>query len=178
MPPSRSNSLKQDKGMYEWLREQSWSDFASSLASFYEKSGGLTEKQYESAKNMRMKLDDSYDPFGEDIENGVYIDEEKDLIFKLAWTTRRDFKSRSLRSRGIDSPNWRDVTNGYMHNDRDNFFENVRNGELRMLDESELIEIGRRTGICCVCGKTLDNPQSIAAGIGPYCAKQQKEKDL
>ncbi len=29
---------------------------------------------------------------------------------------------------------------------------------------------GRATGRCCCCGRTLTNPDSIAAGIGPICA--------
>lgn len=29
---------------------------------------------------------------------------------------------------------------------------------------------GQQTGICCVCGAELTDPNSIAAGIGPYCA--------
>lgn len=29
---------------------------------------------------------------------------------------------------------------------------------------------GRETGSCCVCARTLTNPDSIAAGIGPICS--------
>ena len=35
---------------------------------------------------------------------------------------------------------------------------------------SEARAYGKRTGICCCCGRTLTNPDSIAAGIGPICA--------
>ena len=31
-------------------------------------------------------------------------------------------------------------------------------------------EIGRLTGICCVCGRTLTNEASIEEGIGPVCS--------
>jgi hypothetical protein len=31
---------------------------------------------------------------------------------------------------------------------------------------------GKRTGICCCCGKELTDADSIAAGIGPVCAKR------
>jgi hypothetical protein len=177
MSSVRARELKKDQSMYEWLKEQDWSEFATSLSAYYEKSGGFTEKQYESARSMRIKLDECYDPLGTAVENGVYIDDVDETIYKLSWTKKNDFKSRSLRKREINSPSWREVKNGFSRNDRDDFFNNVRDGVLRMLDEDELVQIGRRTGICCVCGKTLDNPQSIAAGIGPYCAKQQKEKD-
>jgi hypothetical protein len=33
-------------------------------------------------------------------------------------------------------------------------------------------EIGRATGRCCVCSRTLTNEDSIAAGIGPVCAER------
>lgn len=31
---------------------------------------------------------------------------------------------------------------------------------------------GILTGICCCCGKDLTVPKSVAAGIGPVCAKR------
>jgi len=36
------------------------------------------------------------------------------------------------------------------------------------LEEMKLY--GRRTGNCCLCGRTLTNESSIEAGIGPICA--------
>lgn len=34
------------------------------------------------------------------------------------------------------------------------------------------VEYGHRTGSCCVCGRTLTDPESVAAGIGPVCASK------
>lgn len=167
------NHLKKDESMFNWLREQTWSEFAQSLAIFHQKNGGLTEKQHKSAVSMRLKLDEYYDPYGKTIENGVYMDVENREIYKLSWTTRNEFKSRSLRMRQIDSPNWRNVG----EYGKEEFFAGVANGEFVALSEEQLVQIGKDTGICCVCGKVLDNPASIAAGIGPYCAKQQRMKD-
>lgn len=31
---------------------------------------------------------------------------------------------------------------------------------------------GRETGICCICGRLLENPESVARGIGPICAEK------
>lgn len=31
---------------------------------------------------------------------------------------------------------------------------------------------GRSTGVCCCCGRTLTDPDSVAAGIGPICAEK------
>ena len=33
-------------------------------------------------------------------------------------------------------------------------------------------EIGKRTGICCICGLTLTNEASIQEGIGPICKEK------
>lgn len=37
------------------------------------------------------------------------------------------------------------------------------------LSLDEAAEFGKKFGVCCVCGKTLTDPKSIAAGIGPVC---------
>jgi hypothetical protein len=34
------------------------------------------------------------------------------------------------------------------------------------------IAYGKATGNCCICSKTLTNPASIEAGIGPVCASK------
>jgi hypothetical protein len=49
-------------------------------------------------------------------------------------------------------------------------------GAIRRLSASdamtveEAAEFGRLYGVCCVCGRTLTDEQSIAAGIGPVCS--------
>ena len=37
---------------------------------------------------------------------------------------------------------------------------------------AEAIAFGRRTGRCCVCGRTLENRESVDRGIGPICAEK------
>lgn len=37
---------------------------------------------------------------------------------------------------------------------------------------AEAKEFGRMTGHCCRCGRRLDVPESVEAGIGPVCAKR------
>jgi hypothetical protein len=177
VPRKFKSDLKVDQSMRDWLEQQDWSDFAQSLVMYYDNNDGFSPAQYESARKMRYKLDDSYDIYGLSVENGAYYDPENKEIYKLSWVTKNDYKSRSLRKRDVDSPNWREVKNGYRLNDRDNFFQSVKCGDFYKLTEEQMVQIGKDTGICAVCGKTLDNPKSIAAGIGPYCAKQQKNID-
>lgn len=35
-----------------------------------------------------------------------------------------------------------------------------------------VVAIGRDTHTCCACGAELTDPESVARGIGPYCAKK------
>lgn len=37
---------------------------------------------------------------------------------------------------------------------------------------AEAAAYGRRTGRCCVCGRTLTNETSVQAGIGPVCSRR------
>jgi len=43
-------------------------------------------------------------------------------------------------------------------------------GGERKPTREELIEEGKRTGVCQVCHRKLTNPVSVAAGIGPICS--------
>lgn len=42
--------------------------------------------------------------------------------------------------------------------------------ETRMTKE-QAAAYGRETGICMICNRTLSDPKSVAAGIGPICIK-------
>lgn len=42
--------------------------------------------------------------------------------------------------------------------------------EIEADPKAAAIAYGKATGNCCICSKTLTNPESIAAGIGPVCA--------
>jgi hypothetical protein len=165
---SKRRGLVVDRDMHMWLGRQDWSSFAQSLSNFYYKTGGLTQKQYESAVKMRMSVDKFYDPYGDNIVDGVYIS-ERNYIYKLTTAPEDDFgfAKRSLRGRRIDSPSWSEIKGS----GQIGFYTGVNDGTKRLLSDDELVQIGRDTGICCVCGKVLDNPKSIAAGIGPHCAK-------
>lgn len=41
--------------------------------------------------------------------------------------------------------------------------------EATRLDADEAAEFGQLYGVCCVCGRTLTDEESIARGIGPVC---------
>lgn len=58
-----------------------------------------------------------------------------------------------------------------------NFYSMTQNGTLHMpttctkMDKNSVAAFGKQISFCMVCGKTLTDPQSIADGIGPICAK-------
>lgn len=172
---SGTSKLIKDDDMRIWLMLQTWSDFAQSLYDYSLTHGGFTEKQMLSAEKMRIKVDPEYDPYGEGIWEGVYIDDEDKYIFKISIVTKNNNEQvRSIRKRLIDMPGWSDIK---LASNKALLFGCIKTGTYRMLNDDELIDIGRRTGICCDCGKVLDNPKSIAAGIGPYCAKMRSQSN-
>lgn len=51
-------------------------------------------------------------------------------------------------------------------------YATARAGILRKISadvKAAAIRYGKELGVCSVCGRTLTNPESIAAGIGPVC---------
>jgi hypothetical protein len=38
--------------------------------------------------------------------------------------------------------------------------------------ESVFAEFGKKFGVCCMCGRELTNPESVALGIGPVCRQR------
>jgi len=172
--PGTSKLIKDDD-MRGWLMLQKWSDFAQSLYDYCLNNGGFTEKQLMAAEKLRIKVDSTYDPYGKGIWEGVYIDDEDKYIFKISIVTKNNNEQvRSIRKRLIDMPGWSDIK---LASNKALLFGHIKAGTYRMLNDDELVDIGRRTGICCDCGKVLDNPKSIAAGIGPYCAKMRSQSN-
>lgn len=47
-----------------------------------------------------------------------------------------------------------------------------KSGEWNKMDGAFAATIGKKIGYCCCCGAMLTDPNSIAAGIGPVCAKK------
>ena len=51
---------------------------------------------------------------------------------------------------------------------RSGAMKNAKNWTLLTLGVAEAF--GKKFGVCCMCGRTLTNTDSIEAGIGPICA--------
>ena len=155
------------------LRPLEWSSFAQSLVSFYDKAGFLTKKQLIAGSKLVGGLNkEQTEKWVVNIPDGFYVDvDEKEYypqIYKVFTTNSR----RSIRSRGVHSPHpyWSTIIdNGFAHERIEML---LKDGLIRVLSMDDMVAYGRLFGLCCVCGRSLDDAKSIEAGIGPVCAKK------
>jgi hypothetical protein len=102
--------------------------------------------------------------------DGLYIDSDEDETFIQLYKVFTLNGKRVIRRRGLSSPFWASlVDNGFAH---ERILKFLGDGDIRLLSFDEMVEIGRKTGLCCICGRSLDDEQSIESGIGPVCAKK------
>lgn len=183
MIPYRRNTdtiLKTQNLIAELKEIATENSFAESLLYFYERTGFLTSKQLVSGRKML----NSYPVGGKNIfdwsilVDGVYIDSDPNTVFpqlyKIAHLKNKyKIVKRVIRRRGINTPAWSTVVdNGYAH---ERIFNLFKDGAIRLLSFDEMVEIGRKTGLCCICGRALDDKKSVELGMGPTCAKRVKE---
>ena len=150
------------------LRPLEQSTFAQSLVAFYDKAGFLTKNQLIAGSKLVGGLSqEQTKKWVTTIDDGLYID--KDEYFIQIYKVFKIKGKRSIRRRGLNLASWATVTNnGFAH---ERIAKMIEDGDMRPLSFDEMIEIGRKTGLCCICGRSLDDEKSIEAGIGPVCAK-------
>ena len=138
-----------------WLAQQTWSDFALSLAEQYQRRGYLSDRQDDAARRMHAKVtarkakataptpalgyyqvDDTYYVVAESKAGNAYAKEWNG--YGWDYVGRAPFASLA----GVDP-----------------------------LTAEQAAEFGHAFGRCIVCGRTLTDPASVAAGIGPICAQ-------
>lgn len=63
------------------------------------------------------------------------------------------------------------ITNGRFQASRE-CSETVKQAIVKVMADplTEAIAYGKQTGNCAICGRFLENPESVARGIGPICA--------
>lgn len=153
-----------------WLAEQTWSDFAQSLATFYADRGYLTEKQEASARSMYAKVTakaaakasapaaPKSEPLAAD---GIYAKDGE--VFKVQWNQNH---TNLYAKRLVENPEAKTYS-----------WEYVGKGPLYTLTEADRLtaekakELGQLYGVCIFCGRTLTDEASIEAGYGPVCAE-------
>jgi hypothetical protein len=153
------------------LRRFSKNNFAMSLVDFYDKNNYLSEKQFHAGKNLVRKITVNEHAYSWSIlADGVYIDSNEEEAFVQLYKVFSLNGKRAIRRRGLNSPYWSSLAdNGFAHQ---RILKLLGDGDIRILSFDEMVEIGRKTGLCCICGRSLDDEKSVEAGIGPVCAKK------
>ena len=153
------------------LRRFTKNNFAMSLVDFYEKNKHLSVKQFHAGSTLVRKMTVNEHAYSWSIlADGVYIDSNEDETFVQLYKVAKVDGKRVIRRRGVNSPYWSSlVDNGFSHQ---RILKLLGDGDIRPLSFDEMVEIGRKTGLCCICGRSLDDEKSVEAGIGPVCAKK------
>lgn len=168
----------------KWLHEQTWSDFAQSLADYFDRKGVLSEKQEAAARSMHAKVvakqakpeTAKLDPI---TEPGMYRTPEgtiyrvqfgrgtKNLYAKVLVITAIEdtFDGTDDNDLFAGTPKFKAIleyTKGAVY---------ILSPDMMMTLE-EAKSVGKAYGICCVCGAQLEDPKSVERGLGPWCAKK------
>lgn len=99
-----------------------------------------------------------------DPEVGMYIERETDSIFRF-YLGQRSGRILAKRLMGHND--------GYGYQYVGAAQTAMRRHKLERMTLDEAKRFGRMTGSCIVCGRRLDVPESVEAGIGPKCATKE-----
>lgn len=181
-----------------WLREQTWSDFAQSLAKQAEERG-LSEKQISSAQSMRSTCNlkratgkvKANSPAGSvqvrtEIPDGTYTVTFEDGTYRtLNLSTQADnapFMPGKRLIGFLSGPdNERDFTTfGHIDGVRVIVWKRFRSESSQLLDALKVLvgdpaaaalAYAERSGRCARCRRSLTVPTSLHQGYGPECIK-------
>lgn len=171
---------------YEWLKSEDkvGNEFAGSLLGALKRYGSLTEGQLNA---VQRNLESSREFAGSDIDL-------RDLHLGRAGSAWRSYFAVPdgdtrlkicIRRPGKNSRyyGWTFVDDGAAYGSRktygkqapDGLYQGAIQDELRKVLENPLeasVAYGKLVGVCGVCGRPLEDEDSVAAGIGPVCASR------
>lgn len=185
--PLYDETVKKPRGnatteLVTFLRAQTWSDFAQSLADFHDRNGYLTEKQVASATSMKAKIDarqaekTSSAPAPDsgldltDLPSGYYGVPQGETRLKVrvnqvtsgkwaGWTFVDDGAEYGAQTKyGAQRPG--QTYQGQIQDQLRRIMEDV---------PAALKAYGDLTGRCGICNRKLEDEESVARGIGPIC---------
>ena len=175
-----------------------WNDFAASLVSQYKRKGSLSERQYDAAERMLLKIEATKARKAEAAAKAVTINLQP-VVEMFATARASGYKKPVYRALGLRiKPHWKGDGLAVYTEDRwteGNFgpqpgYEGqIAGGTFTpvgaTLDTTfdrliaiaadprgEAVRHGQRTGRCSCCGRELTKHASIDAGIGPICAEK------
>lgn len=161
------------------------SDFAQSLLSQYEQRGHLSERQYDAAERMLMKVQVAGERrAAPKVAVDVSRIEQLLLTAKLSKLKHPKFRAEGLTFSlaGASSKNAGAV---YVKKGED-YVGKVMDGKFHPVSATPAgtaeavvrvaqdprgtaVAYGRMTGNCACCGRELTDPKSVELGIGPIC---------
>lgn len=173
--------------LVRWLEQQSWSEFAVSLAKQARDRGTLSRKQRAAAENMRDKClaREKARQARDEAQEALPVYDA--LIAGFEASTVAGLKYPAVFYQGIKFyPATRFP--GVIYLKRKGDYLGKINAEGHLVTQHEAVrkivegmgdnleeairKEGYRTGACALCGRELTDPDSIQAGVGPICAKR------
>jgi soluble lytic murein transglycosylase-like protein len=152
------------RDLADWLAEQSWSEFAQSLATYHRRHGRLSPAQIAAGERMRAKVlaraaaapvaDAPADPV---TEVGFY------LVAGRVWKVKRSQAGRLYAVVRTPEGDWDYEANA------------IRNiAAADKINPAQAAEFGLRTGICIFCNAELDDRDGLGqrVGVGPVCSRK------
>jgi hypothetical protein len=176
------------KELAEWLEEQTWSEFAVSLAKQYRSKGSLSPKQIAAGKSMQAKVTASRERKAKEqaeakvtaldidaLPSGMYAVPGGDTRLKLrvSRSTRETSFPKGTIFVNDDAAYGQRQLYGFQKPGKDYRGKVAEALAAVVANPYEArIAYGRLVGKCGSCNARLENPDSIAAGIGPICAQK------
>jgi len=163
------------------LKLLSGNSFAMSLLEQYQRKGSLSQKQWEAAERMIVKRNAPKPTID------VSAIEKMFAVALANGLKRPGFICGDIKLSLAIAPS---VNAGAIYvKDRGEYAGKIVNGAFSQvgMTRSDLAELigtiaadpfgnaiahGKETGQCACCGRTLSDPESVALGIGPICAKK------
>lgn len=149
--------------MVTWLRRNENIPEAHQILNRYKKTFRLSPEDFKNAGRLREQLEMKENGFTAPVAEGLYYKQATSTVYKV--TT------------GSKQAEWRPSSRTWWSKDADmvSLYRDIQSGITVRLTPTLASEIGLKTGICCVCGKTLTTKKSMELGIGPDCNKKLKE---
>lgn len=146
-----------------WLAQQTWSDFAQSLAAYYDRKGALSTEQERSARSMYAKVAARNASKAAPIivnaasEPGFYLMDE--VVYKVQMS-----KTGNLYAKRRISGGW-EYAGGVRY---------VGLTPDHAVTPEVAAQYGAETGVCIFCNAELDDREGLGriVGVGPVCSKK------
>ena len=152
-----------------WLGNQTWSEFAQNLARYYRRNRTLTEAQIRSAVSMRDKAQ------ARQVQRnvaealpvptiGFYWESATSTVWFVRPAKNNGGHTYAMTKTALDT-RWAFQRGGMV-----TLANRIGIGSIVKLTVEQAGALGHECGHCVLCGRFLNDPESVARGIGPVCA--------